>query len=98
MNCMYVTDIIKLLVHQNFQWMLDEAKKILNPKGVFNGVILMDEISIQQYLQFVKKGCEWEIMGVVDLGEIVKTVILIQCCQCYCDTNLFLFMGLNLLR
>ena len=54
--------------------MLEEAKKIPNPKGVFNGVILMDEMTIQQDLQFVKKGQKWEIVGAVDLGEMVNNL------------------------
>ena len=49
-----------------------KQKKIPDEHGVFNGLLLMDEMSIQQDLQFVKKGQEWEIVGSVDLGELVN--------------------------
>ena len=40
--------------------------------GTFNGFLLMDEMSIQQDLQIVKRGSRWSVMGGVDLGPIVN--------------------------
>ena len=52
--------------------MYEAAKKYDDHDGVFNGVILLDEMSIQEDLQVVKKGEYWELAGAVDLGPLVN--------------------------
>ena len=49
-----------------------EAKKISDEVSTFNGLVLMDEMSIQQDLQVIKCGKEWEIVGAGDLGPLVN--------------------------
>ena len=49
--------------------MLKEALKKSGP-GTFNGFLLLDEMSIQQDLQIVKRGARWSVVGSVDLGPI----------------------------
>ena len=53
--------------------MFDEAAK-RGGSGTFHGYILMDEMSIQQDLQIVKRGRNWSIVGAVDLGCIVNSL------------------------
>ena len=45
-----------------------EAEKSDDAIGAYNGMILMDEMSIQQDLQVVKKSHDWDLVGAVDLG------------------------------
>ena len=52
--------------------MLEEAERNSDEVGTFNGMLLMDEMSIQQDLQIVKCGKEWEIVGLIDLGPLVN--------------------------
>ena len=52
--------------------MYEAAKKYDDHDGVFNRVILLDEMSIQEDLQVVKKGEYWELVGAVDLGPLVN--------------------------
>ena len=52
--------------------MLEEAEKLSDESGTFQGLILMDEMSIQKDLQVVKKGKEWHLVGAVDLGQIAN--------------------------
>ena len=43
-------------------------------ESTFNGYLLLDEMSIQQDLQIVKRGKRWSIVGAVDLGPIVNSL------------------------
>ena len=43
------------ILHENLTCMLNEATKVKDSTGTFNGMLLMDEMSIQEDLQFVKK-------------------------------------------
>ena len=60
------------ILHENLTWMLNKATKVKDSTGTFNGMLLMDEMSIQEDLQFVKKGRDWEIIGTVDTGDLVN--------------------------
>ena len=40
-----------------------KATKLGDTDAVFNGILLMAEMSIQQDLQMVKKGKEWSLIG-----------------------------------
>lgn len=53
--------------------MYDECKKV-DDANTFHGVILLDEMSIQQDLQVVKRGEQWEIVGAIDLGPLVNSL------------------------
>ena len=44
----------------------------LDSQGTFNGVLMMDEMSIQEDLQVVKHGKYWDLVGAVDLGLLVN--------------------------
>ena len=67
--------------------------------GTFNGIVLMDKMSIQQDLQIVKRGSRWSVMGAVDLGPIVnnfdkitqKTDRMKMATHCF----QYLFVGFN---
>lgn len=60
------------IVNQNFEWMVKEAEKKGIKEHGKRGGILIDEMSIQDDLQIVKKGDSWSIIGAVDMGEINK--------------------------
>ena len=47
------------IVHENLRWMLEEGQNIQDSNGTFHGILLMDEMSIQEDLQVVKRGKEW---------------------------------------
>ena len=49
-----------------------KAEKCGDPAGTYNRMILLDEISIQQDLQVVKRDHDWDIVGAVDLGPLVN--------------------------
>ena len=78
--------------------MLSEALK--RPGcATYNGFLLLDEMSIQQDLQIVKRGSRWSIVGCVDLGPLVNNLDVISkcsnkrkmathCCQ-------YMFVGFN---
>ena len=52
-----------------FQWMLKEATRLnVPPSGLVGGVII-DEMSIQEDLQIVKKGTDVQLVGFADTGE-----------------------------
>ena len=57
---------------ENLGWMLKEALTLADKDGVFNGVLLLDEMSIQKDLQIIKRGRDWHVMGAVDLGSLVN--------------------------
>ena len=50
--------------------MLQEVTNLQDKEGVFNGVLLLDEMSIQKDLQIIKRGHEWHVMGAVDMGPL----------------------------
>ena len=52
--------------------MLSKANKVGDHDAVFNGMILMDDMSIQADLQMVKKGSDWQLIRPVDLGPLVN--------------------------
>ena len=49
-----------------------EADKLDDESGTFHRLLLMDEMSIQQDLQVVERGKDWEIVGAVDLSPLVN--------------------------
>ena len=53
--------------------MFNEAVK-RGGTSTFNGYLLLDEMSIQQDLQVVKRGHNWSIVGAVDLGPLVNNL------------------------
>ena len=59
-------------IYQGFVMRDCEAKKLDDESGPFHGVLLMDETSIQQDLQVIKCGQDWEVVGAVDLGPLVN--------------------------
>ena len=52
--------------------MYKAATDLGGDKSVFNGFLLLDEMSIQQDLTVLKKGEYWELIGGVDLGPLVN--------------------------
>ena len=58
--------------HEDLKWMYEAAKQYEDYDSVFNRVILLDEMSIQEDLQVVKWGEYWELVGAVDLGPLVN--------------------------
>ena len=44
---------------KTLRWMLEEGQNIQDSNGTFHGILLMDEMSIQEDLQVVKRGKEW---------------------------------------
>ena len=78
--------------------MFNEAVK-KGGNSTFNGYLLLDEMSIQQDLQVVKRGHNWSIVGAVDLGPLCnnlheisnsseKTKLATHCFQ-------YLYVGFN---
>lgn len=53
---------------------MTEAKKLGEDSNIWHGMILLDEMSIQQDLQISKKKDKWEIVGAVDLGPLVNNL------------------------
>ena len=53
--------------------MFEEAIK-KGGTSTFNGHLLLDEMSIQEDLQVVKRGREWSLVGAVDLGDTVNSL------------------------
>ena len=78
--------------------MLKEALK-KSSTGTFHGFILLDEMSIQQDLQIVKRGERWSVVGAVDLGPICNSFDIIsnKSGKCKMATHCFqyLFVGFN---
>ena len=78
LECKTTLNITLGIIHNNLSWMLAEATKLGDTDAVFNGILLMDEMSIQQDLQMVKKGKEWSLTGAVDLGKLVNDLEAIK--------------------
>ena len=82
----------------NLTWMFNEARK-KGGTSTFNGYLLLDEMSIQEDLQIVKRGKEWSIVGVVDLGETVNSMTEIsrEKSNCKLATHCFqfIYVGFN---
>ena len=57
--------------------MLNEALK-KSGTATYNGFVLLDEMSIQQDLQIVKRGSRWSVVGCVDLGNLVNNLDIIS--------------------
>ena len=57
---------------ENLSWIYCEAKKLDDESGTFHRLLLIDEMSIQQDLQVIKCGPDWEVVGAVDLGPLVN--------------------------
>ena len=78
--------------------MFNEARK-KGGTSTFNGYLLLDEMSIQQDLQIVKRGKEWSIVGAVDLGETVNSMTEIsrEKSNCKLATHCFqfIYVGFN---
>lgn len=54
--------------------MKTEADRLKDDGSVYHGFILLDEMSVQEDLQVVKKGDDWQIVGSVDLGPLVNNL------------------------
>lgn len=54
--------------------MVQEAKKLGDDTNIWHGMLLLDEMSIQQDLQICKRKDKWEIVGAVDLGPLVNNL------------------------
>ena len=67
--------------------------------STFNGYLLLDEMSIQQDLQVVKRSHNWSIVGAVDLGPLVNNLHEISNINpnCKLATHCFqyLYVGFN---
>ena len=61
------------IVYANLNWMYKESLKI-DVAGTCNGYLLVDEMSIQQDLQVVRKGNNWHIVGAVALGPVINNL------------------------
>ena len=61
------------IILDNLTWMFNEAVR-KGGTSTFNGYLLVDEMAIQQDLQIVKRGKQWSIVGVVDLGSLVNSL------------------------
>lgn len=55
---------------EHFQWMVKEADKKGIEEHRKRGGILVDEMTIQDYLQVIKKGDSWSIVGAVDMSDM----------------------------
>jgi hypothetical protein len=65
------------IVDENFQWMVKEAdKKGIKEHGKRGG-ILIDEMTIHDDLQIIKKGDSWSIVGAVDMGDMNNKIDII---------------------
>ena len=53
--------------------MYEEACK-KGGQGTFHGYLLLDEMSVQQDLQIVKRAKNWSVVGAIDLGPIVNSL------------------------
>lgn len=62
---------------ENIQWMNKEALKQDLSKFGKRGGIIIDEMSIQDDLQIVRKGDAWSIVGGVDMGEVNNNISVI---------------------
>jgi hypothetical protein len=66
------------IVDENFQWMVKEAdKKGIKEHGKRGG-ILIDEMTIQDDLQIIKKGDSWSIVGAVDMGDMNNKIDIMK--------------------
>ena len=78
--------------------MFTEAQK-KGGTSTFNGYILLDEMSIQQDLQIVKRGRSWSIVGAVDLGCTVNSLDEIsnekQNCKLATHCFQYMYVGFN---
>ena len=58
--------------------MYESAKKFDDGNSVFNGFILLDKMSIQEDLQVVKCGENWELIRTIHLGPLVNNLEMIS--------------------
>ena len=62
------------IVPENFLWMYNEAERLHLTTANLKGGLILDEMSIQDDIQIVKRGQQWELVGAVDLGELVNSM------------------------
>lgn len=65
------------IVDENVQWMVKEADKNGIKEHGKRGGILIDEMTIQDDLQIIKKGDSWFIEGAVDMGDMNNKIDII---------------------
>ena len=58
--------------------MQKEAERQSVPAFGRHGGIVIDEMSIQDDLVITKKGSEWHLVGMVDMGEVNNDIDVIQ--------------------
>ena len=56
-------------------WMIEEAKRNNLTEGGMRGRIVLDEMSIQDDIQLVRKGESSELVGVCDLGQMCNDIL-----------------------
>lgn len=61
----------------NFQWMNKEATKQNLSQFAKRGGIVIDEMSLQDDIQIVRKGDAWSLVGAVDMGETNNNIAVI---------------------
>ena len=61
------------IIFDNIHWMYTEDVK-RKCESTFNGYLLLDEMSIQEDLQIVKRGSKWSIIGAIDLGVVCNSL------------------------
>ena len=66
------------IVHDNLLWMVNEARRRNLTGNKLKGGILLDEMSIQDDLQIVRKSTSWKLIGAIDLGQFVNNLDLIM--------------------
>ena len=50
------------------RWMFNEAKRINLTTAGYHGGLVLDEMNVQKDLQISKKGDQWHMIGLKDLG------------------------------
>jgi hypothetical protein len=63
--------------HNNFTWMKKEADRQKISSFGHSGGLLLDEMSIQDDLEIMRKGDAWEFVGAVDMGQTNNAITII---------------------
>ena len=62
------------IVRANLLWMYNESMRRKLNKTALKGGLLLDEMSIQDDFQIVRKNDTWKLIGAVDMGEFVNSL------------------------